>query len=108
MLHSHCKMAALAGLINPILFASILDYARRVDTHIKALQSWYDWETGLYDSIGWWTSAEAVTVVIDACAVLPSRSEHAKALVANTFVQAQRYGPHGTPNFITDFYDDEG
>jgi predicted alpha-1,6-mannanase (GH76 family) len=90
---------------------------RRVEAGITALQRWYVQRTGLYQTTGWWNSANAITVLVDAMhAGLPHTNE---AIVSNTFTQAQIVVPKseqtgeltkmsGNPGFLNEFYDDEG
>ena len=69
---------------------------------IATLQSWYVPDTGLYQSTGWWTSANVVTVLADF--MKASGSNTYLPVLRNTFVQAQKL--HA--GFLNNFYDDEG
>jgi predicted alpha-1,6-mannanase (GH76 family) len=67
---------------------------------LTRLQQWYVPETGLWQSTGWWNSANALTVNIDY-----ARFTHANApstILTQTFHQRLH------PNFLNDYYDDEG
>jgi predicted alpha-1,6-mannanase (GH76 family) len=64
------------------------------------LQQWYAPDTGLWKSTGWWNSANALTVVIDY-----SRITHADDLSSDL---TQSFQQHLHPNFLNDYYDDEG
>jgi predicted alpha-1,6-mannanase (GH76 family) len=78
------------------------DYLQQATDGINTLQSWYTQSTGLYQTTGWWNSANAITVLANY-----SRVSHSKAyfpVFANTLEQAQ-----STFNgFINNYYDDEG
>jgi len=75
-------------------------------THgINTLQGWYNPSTGLYDTTGWWNSANAITVLIDYSKV--SGSMEYKPVFENTLTSAQN-GKQGLKGFINNFYDDEG
>lgn len=67
-----------------------------------ALLTLYNHDTGLFNTTGWWNSANAITALADT-----SRLSHDKSLRAtlrNTFEQA----PKLHPDFLNEFYDDEG
>lgn len=69
---------------------------------IGQLQSWYDPETGLYRTTGWWNSANAATVLTNYSRT--AATQQFFPVLANTFKAAQtRYS-----GFINDYYDDEG
>lgn len=69
---------------------------------IHTLQSWYTQSTGLYQTTGWWNSANAITVLANYSRV--SNSKSYESVFANTFRQAQ----NTSPGFINNYYDDEG
>lgn len=72
-------------------------------THaIQTLQAWYSPSTGLYQSTGWWNSANAITVLVDYARI--SKSDQYASVFANTFTAAQKT----SPAFLNNFYDDEG
>jgi predicted alpha-1,6-mannanase (GH76 family) len=78
------------------------DYLQQAKSGIHTLQSWYMKNTGLYQTTGWWNSANAITVLANY-----SRVAHSKeylSVFANTFTQAQ----NTSVGFINKFYDDEG
>jgi predicted alpha-1,6-mannanase (GH76 family) len=69
---------------------------------VQQLQSWYDQQTGLYRTTGWWNSANAITVLADYSRATKSRQFD--PVFQNTFAAAQKTGP----GFLNKFYDDEG
>jgi predicted alpha-1,6-mannanase (GH76 family) len=82
--------------------AASLSSIQRAQLAIKTLQSWYDKQTGLYRTTGWWNSANAITTLADY-----SRAAHTRkfnAVFRNTFKAAQKT----SPGFINQYYDDEG
>ena len=109
------------------------------DSHAQSaiidLQHWYNETTGLWETTGWWNSANALTMLANFVAVDSSLDVVAKRVFQNTFSQAQKAslatvkvmtpysvttytGPQFPPgivspkngfnHFLNDFYDDEG
>ena len=78
-------------------------YLRYATDAMKVLQHLYQPETGLYETTGWWNSANATTVLVD-YARISGRAAQYQPTLANTFVAAQKI----RPGFINKFYDDEG
>ena len=77
-------------------------YLQRSRDGIQRLQQWYTPSSGLYETTGWWNSANSITVLADYARV--SGSTEYNPILANTFTQAQKT----SPGFINKFYDDEG
>ena len=69
---------------------------------INTLQSWYTPTSGLYETTGWWNSANAITVLANFSKVSGSRLY--LPVLQNTFTQAQ----HVNNGFLNHYYDDEG
>ena len=110
-------------------------YRLETEAAVDALENWYNTTNGLWDTTGWWNSANIVTMLADLVAVDPSAKTIAKTVFPNTFVQAQKYNlqqlkirtpswvetydkdhiPKGRKNppvinpkgFVNDYYDDE-
>ena len=107
----------------------------RAQSAIIALQQWYNESTGLWETTGWWNSANALTMLADFVAVDSSLDVIAEHVFQNTFSEAPKAnletvkfmtpysvtaytGPqsppgiippqNGFPGFLNDFYDDEG
>lgn len=70
---------------------------------MAALLRSYVPSTGLYETTGWWNSANATTTVADYARVSGKRVEY-EVTLANTFTVAQKQGA----GFLNKFYDDEG
>ena len=76
--------------------------AERVQLATQALLALYKPEKGVFDTMGWWNSANAITTLADESSA--GQSSEFAATFANTFKQAQLQHP----NFLNKFYDDEG
>jgi len=74
--------------------------AEHVRIATKALLALYNPEKGLFDTMGWWNSANAITTLADETPA-GQRSPFASTF-SNTFKQVK------FPGFLNKFYDDEG
>ena len=70
---------------------------------LATLQRWYVQETGLWNTTGWWNAANALTMLDDYSKV--SDTPDFRAVMANTF---ERNSNGKFPNFLNEYYDDEG
>jgi predicted alpha-1,6-mannanase (GH76 family) len=77
-------------------------YASHAAMAIATLQQSYNSETGLYNTTGWWNSANAITVLADYEKVTGSKQY--ESVYSNTLIAA----PKKFPGFLNDYYDDEG
>jgi predicted alpha-1,6-mannanase (GH76 family) len=76
--------------------------AGRATLALQSMQQWYDLQTGLYKTTGWWNSANLITALSDY-----SKSQHSHDydfVFSNTLSAAQKR----FPGFINEYYDDEG
>jgi predicted alpha-1,6-mannanase (GH76 family) len=72
---------------------------------VEELQTYYDSSTGLFNTTGWWNSANALDAIIDYMQRTGSRIYISD--VSNTFTKAVNEAPPPTPgNFIDTAYDD--
>lgn len=99
------RCLAIALFAGSLLHASTTEPAPRdlpEQSHlmIGRLQQWYVSDTGQWNSTGWWNSANALTVVIDYSRI--TRSDNLSNVLTESFQQ------HLHPNFLNDYYDDEG
>lgn len=74
--------------------------AGAVRAAVNRLQQWYNSGTGLWNSTGWWNSANVLTVLVDF-----SRVTHTQDYDP---VMEQTYAEHRAKGFLNNFYDDEG
>ncbi|KAK0619928.1 glycosyl hydrolase family 76-domain-containing protein [Immersiella caudata] len=114
------------------------NYSLNALDSVKALQGWYNTTTGLWDSTGWWNSANCLTTLADwALHDNSYQSLNITDVMANTFTKAQTtpgrvqkrltstgliisdfivksrhrrddIETRGFAGFLNDFYDDEG
>ena len=69
---------------------------------IDKLQTWYVRSTGLYQTTGWWNSANVLTMLADYS--LAAKSSSYNTVISNSFQQAQKTNS----GFLNNYYDDEG
>ena len=79
----------------------------RARAAVKALLEYYNPTTGLFETTGWWNSANVLTILADFSSLSPSLDSNLLPLFANIFERAQT-PPSGSASFLNDFYDDEG
>jgi predicted alpha-1,6-mannanase (GH76 family) len=72
----------------------------RASRGVTVMMSWYNQESGLFDTTNWWNAANALYTVIDFMA--RSGTDSYLSAVANTFAR------HQVGGFLNEFYDDEG
>lgn len=58
---------------------------------VRTLQNWYNQDTGLYDTGGWWISANCITTLADLSAIDPVISDVSTELWKNTLDRAQKF-----------------
>lgn len=81
---------------------------------IERLQQWYNPETGLYSTTGWWNTANAITALIDYTRLTGDTSY--LPVILNTFERCKNFpveangkvSAYMVHNFVNDYYDDEG
>ena len=67
---------------------------------LHSLQSWYDEDTGLWKTTGWWNGANGLTVLVDFAKL--NGIADLQATIANTFDR------NSQKNFLNQYDDDEG
>ncbi len=77
----------------------------RAQAAVQELQTYYESSTGLFNTTGWWNSANALDTIIDYMKRTGSRTYMSD--VSNTFARAVNEAPPPTPgNFIDTAFDD--
>ncbi|KAI1363016.1 glycoside hydrolase family 76 protein [Xylaria arbuscula] len=118
-------------------FKSQAAYDANTVTAVNTLQQWYNQGTGLWDTTGWWNSANVITVLADYAVENPgsANSLGIPNVILNTYDQAQKtsfqaikalsitglptstyikiprrpsVSARGFDDFLNDYYDDEG
>ncbi|KAM7198576.1 hypothetical protein V8F20_006106 [Naviculisporaceae sp. PSN 640] len=88
------SFAARAALVISAHFSRDNEQLTSVDdtlTAVKALQAWYDGRSGLWNTTGWWNSANCLTVLAD-WALADQSGAHSvgiQNIMSNTFSKAQ-------------------
>jgi predicted alpha-1,6-mannanase (GH76 family) len=77
-------------------------YLKEAAEGVSTLQTWYTTSSGLYQTTGWWNSANAITVLVDYSRV--AKTQQYAPTLANTLTHAQTLNA----GFINNYYDDEG
>lgn len=95
------RFASAQGAL-PSSTASPVRAIARARAAAAALIPLYNKNTGLFNTTGWWNSANAITALADESRIANDLS--ARWLFAETLTHA----PHRFPGFRNDFYDDEG
>ncbi|KAF9895270.1 hypothetical protein FE257_000173 [Aspergillus nanangensis] len=107
-------------------------YQAHAKAGVETLQGWYNKSTGLWDTAGWWVSANCMTALADMTELDSSMLESSTSVFENTLSRAPAYKSqpvlrimspdqqldtgktvHGanegsSTDFINGFYDDEG
>ncbi|KAF2201595.1 Six-hairpin glycosidase [Delitschia confertaspora ATCC 74209] len=65
----------------------------RATAALSTLQTWYNAQTGLWNTAGWWNSANIMTVIADLVLLDTSTKGQAERVFRNTFIRA----PAGNP-----------
>ena len=88
----------LFGYLHSLLFLSTAvsvsaaqDYKSDTEAALTTLQKWYNKTTGIYDTTGWWNSANCITMLGNLAAADNSTKSTAMSVFANSLVAAQNY-----------------
>ena len=79
------------------------NFKRNARSGIETLQHWYNPTTGLYNTTGWWNSANALTVLADYNTLGPHPN-----IKPTSFPTAFSRPQKSPADFLNNYYDDEG
>jgi len=82
---------------------SAADYTSNAEAAFTTLQKWYNNNTGIYDTTGWWNSANALTALGDLAAVDSKVKSQVTSVLANSLVAAQNTNLQQTKIIMPDF-----
>lgn len=104
---SKILVVVAAGALSPSVTpaASAQPGSRYVDemkSGVEKLQTWYVQSSGLYQTTGWWNSANAITVLANYSRA--ANTQQYFPVLSHTFTTAQTT----SPGFLNTYYDDEG
>ncbi|KAF2758658.1 Six-hairpin glycosidase [Pseudovirgaria hyperparasitica] len=89
---SYLALLSLSSIIvSPILAQDGASTRARVA--LDALQTWYNRDSGIWDSCGWWNGANCMTVLADFAMLDPSVAQTANDVFSNTYVRAPAVNP---------------
>ncbi len=86
----------------PSSYSDPVSSRERAGLGMRRLLSWYDPETGLFRTTGWWNSANSITTLADYTRV--THDTQYESVFPRVFVAAQ----HTSTSFLNNYYDDEG
>jgi predicted alpha-1,6-mannanase (GH76 family) len=97
-----CSYALASGQSMPVEPINSSQYLQHGTRGAQTLQGWYEEGTGLYETTGWWNSANAITALADYSKA--ANTQKYVSTLANTFTAAQKTNA----GFLNRYYDDEG
>lgn len=102
MLFSHHSLL-LPSIISLLLTGSALadDARTRARDALNTLQGWYNPQSGIWDTCGWWDGASCMNTIADLAALDPSVMDTARYVFNNTFNVGPVSNPHPGPEHKT-------
>lgn len=103
MLFNNLKSFFLLSSAVQLSNAAANDYQANAEAALSTLQKWYSTNTGIWNTTGWWNSANCLTTIGDLAAVDGNVRSAAEKVFSNTLVQAQKYNLQQTKVITPDF-----
>ena len=103
MLFNNLKSFFLLSSAVQLSNAAANDYQANAEATLSTLQKWYSTNTGIWNTTGWWNSANCLTTIGDLAAVDGNVRSAAEKVFSNTLVQAQKYNLQQTKVITPDF-----
>lgn len=103
MLFNNLKSIFLLSSAVQLSNAAANDYQANAEAALSTLQKWYNTNTGIWNTTGWWNSANCLTTIGDLAAVDGNVRSAAEKVFSNTLVQAQKYNLQQTKVITPDF-----
>ncbi|KAL2063158.1 hypothetical protein VTL71DRAFT_6230 [Oculimacula yallundae] len=103
MLYKSLKTLFLLSSAVQLSSAAANDYRNNAEAAFKTLQQYYNTNSGLWNTTGWWNSANCLTAIGDLAAFDGNVRFAAQRVFSNTFVQAPKTNLQQTKVITTDF-----
>jgi predicted alpha-1,6-mannanase (GH76 family) len=103
MLFNTFQSILLSFVVASVSGVSAQNYTTNTEAALGALMKWYNNGTGLWDTTGWWNSANVLTMLGDFAAVDRNVKAEVQSVFSNSLVQAQNYNL-GQSKVITSNY----
>jgi predicted alpha-1,6-mannanase (GH76 family) len=87
---SFFRLVSLLVSASPLVLSAPSGHSK-AEVAFNTLQTWYNTTSGLWDTTGWWNSANCLTAIGDLAAIDTSVSSTVQGVFSNTFTQAQKY-----------------
>ena len=89
----HLTMASILLFISLLIPRAVAQSpTANAEAALNVLNQWYDQGSGLFDTTGWWNSANAITALADLAAIDSNVVSAVTPIFSNTFTQAQTTG----------------